>query len=280
MPRPARTPTKPKKAAPAKVAAAPEYPRNHDRYVVPGLQRGIEALHLFNRSTREMTLTAIGEALSLSRSAAFRLLYTLEFLGLVERDPVHKTYRLTTKVLSLGFEYLASLDVVEISRPYLETLRDETGASSHLAIREGHDIIYVARVPTRHPMTSTAVLGGKRPAHATSMGRVLLSELPEDEIRALYRATPLKAYTEQTPTSIDALLAVLKQDRARGCVVSRGSFEQGGSSIAAPIRNARGEIVAAIEIAGPNSAFDLSKLETQLKDSVCKTAQLISGRMS
>jgi DNA-binding IclR family transcriptional regulator len=253
--------------------------KNHKRYIIPGLRRGLELLQHFNRDHRIMTQSNIANAMKVSRSTAFRLLYTLEDMGFVERDKDGKTYRLGSKVLTLGFEYLASLDVVDVARPFLELLRDDTGASSHLAIRDGREIIYLSRVPTRHPLTSTAVLGGRRPAHATPMGRILLCELPEKEVRQLYRGVTLRAFTEQTPTTLEALIELLRKDCTRGVVVSRGSFELGRSSIAAPVRSASGEIIAAIEIAGPNSAFNLDELDTRLKDKVCATALEISNRL-
>ncbi len=253
--------------------------KNHQRYMIPGLQRGLELLQLFNRDHRTMSQSNVANAMHMSRSTAFRLLYTLADLGFVERDRDGKTYRLGSKVLTLGFEYLASLDVVDVARPYLEILRDDTGASSHLAVRDEREIIILSRVPTRHSLTSTAVLGGRRPAHATPMGRLLLCDLPEKAVRRLYRGITLRAFTDQTPTTLDALLAVLQKDRSRGYVVSRGSFELGGSSVAAPVRNASGEITAAIEIAGPNSAFNLDELDTRLKEKVCATALEISRRL-
>lgn len=255
-------------------------PKNHSRYIVPGLHRGLTILQLFNRSATQLGLSEIARAVDLSRSTAFRLLYTLEAMGFVERVDGGKNYRLCAHVLTLGFEYLASLDVVEVSRPFLETLRDETDATSQLAVREGRDIIILNRVPTRHKYTSTAVIGGRRPVHATPMGRLMLCELPEEQVRELYRGVTLRPYTDQTPTTVDALLAILRADRKRGHVVSRGSFEVGGASVAAPLRNAAGEIVAAIEIAGPNPAFNLNELETRLKDIVCRIAREISTRLS
>ena len=263
----------------AKAARIAPTAKNHDRYIVPGLRRGLTILQLFNRSRAELTLSGIAKTMGVPRSTAFRLLYTLESMGFVERVRGDRGYRLCTRILTLGFEYLASLDIVDVSRPFLELLRDDTGASSHLAVRDGREIIILSRVPTRHPLTSTAVIGGRRPAHATPMGRMMLCELPEAEIEALYRGAALKPYTDQTPTTVAQLLAILRKDRARGFVVSRGSFEIGGASIAAPIRNAAGEIVAAIEIAGPNPAFNLDELDTRLKDLVCKAAREISARL-
>lgn len=253
--------------------------KNHDRYIVPGLERGLRMLQLFDFERRTLGLSEMGKALGVSRSSAFRLVYTLEQLGFLERDPTGKLYRLGTGVLTLGFEYLVSLEVVDVARPELELLRDETGASAHLTVREERDIIYLSRVPTRHHLTSNVTIGARRPAHATPMGRLLLSELSRDALGQLYDHGPLKIYTDLTPRTADDLYALAQEDRTRGFIVSRGSFEPGGASVAAPIRGPNRSFIAAIDVSGPNAAFDMSELDTRITDAVVATAARISERL-
>lgn len=250
-----------------------------DRYMVPGLERGLRVLEQFGSARRHLSLAQIARALEAPRSSAFRIIHTLERMGYLERDEGGRGYHLGTRVLSLGFEYLASLDVVDVARPELELLRDKTGASAHLAVREGSDILYLSRVPTRHHLTSSSTIGARRPAHATPMGRLLLSALPLDEMQALYGSEPLEIYTEATPRTVRELYALSHTDLARGYVVSRGSFEAGGCTVAAPVFGANGRVIAAIDISGPDAAFNLEALDTALKDDVIACAGRISARL-
>jgi DNA-binding IclR family transcriptional regulator len=260
-------------------ATGTETPDKSDRYVVPGLERGLRMLQLFDLDRRVMTLTEMTRQLGVSPSTTFRLAYTLEKMGFLDRDRTGKTYRLGSRVLGLGFEYLASMDVADVARPELEILRDETGASAHLSVRDGCDILYLNRVPTRHHITSNFSIGARRPAYATPMGRLLLSELGREDLERLYGRTPLRAYTDQTPRTLDKLHERTQGDRQRGFVVSRGSYEPGGCSVAAPVRGADGTIIAAIDISGPNAAFDFSEIDNRLKDLVVSTASRISRRL-
>lgn len=266
---------------PSVVALHPEPPSDPegDRYMVPGLERGLRVLEQFGSARRHLSLAQIARALDVPRSSAFRIIHTLERMGYLERDEGGRGYHLGTRILSLGFEYLASLDVVDVARPELELMRDTTGASAHLAVREGRDILYLSRVPTRHHLTSNVTIGARRPAHATPMGRLLLSELALDELMALYADHPLQPYTDLTPRTVRELYALAHADLARGYVVSRGSFEAGGSSIAAPVFGPNGRVIAAIDISGPDAAFNLAELDTLLKDEVTAAAARISSRL-
>lgn len=253
--------------------------KNHAAYVVPGLERGIRLLQLFDFERRTLRLSDMARLLAISRSSAFRLAYTLEQLGFLQRDEEGRFYRLGAGVLKLGFEYLVSLEVVDVARPELELLRDETGASAHLTVREGREIIYLSRVPTRHHLTSNVTIGARRPAHATPMGRLLLSELSPATLSQLYPEEALAIYTEATPKTVQELYRMTREDRARGFVVSRGSFEAGGASVAAPVRSPKEGFVAAIDVSGPNAAFDMSELETRIKSAVVTAASRISRRL-
>ncbi len=249
-----------------------------ERYIVPGLKRGLEILQLFRKDRPVLRLLDMANEIGLSRSSAFRLAYTLESMGFLERADDGRSYRLASRVLSLGFEYLASVDLVEIARPVLERLRDRTDLSAHLAILEGREIVHLIRVPSRGAMTSNVSVGSRRPAHATPMGRVLLFELSEEQLGKLYRGATLARVTDQTPTTLSALKQVLAADRERGHVVSYGSYVPGGASIAAPVRGPSGAVVAAINISGPQDAF-ADAVIGRLTEAVLDAAGDISTRL-
>ena len=228
---------------------------DHDnRYSVPGLERGLAILGAFTREKPELGAPELTAKLGLPRSTVFRLLQTLENLGYVVRSKDGRSYRLGVSVLRMGFEYLASQDVVEVGRPLIDRLSLRAGLPAHLVIRDGRSVIYVVCVKPRAALAGTVSVGTRLPAHATVFGRILMGDLSLAELRTLFPERDLARSTEQTPETLDALYALIKADRARGFGISEGFYEAGISTIAAPVRDDRGRIAAAVglTITGPN----------------------------
>ncbi len=250
--------------------------RVDDRYMVPGLVRGLAVLEAFTSEKPALTLNELAKAVELSRSSVYRLVYTLTELGFLEREGQNKTYRLGSRVLRLGFAYLASQEVVEIARPHLAKLRDTTNCSAHLGILDGTDILYVARYADRKALTSRVQVGARLPAHATSIGRAILSQFTASEIRRRFKDTPMSRFSDITPTDVEGLIALLARDAARGYVLSHSAFEPGIASIAAPIFNEDGAVAGAINITTPEQTSEAESLETTIKDAVLETADTIS----
>jgi DNA-binding IclR family transcriptional regulator len=247
-----------------------------DRYLVPGLVRGLQALQAFSSDRRRLTLSEIAAAIGVTRSAAYRLVYTLDQLGFLTHDPRTRTYALGPQVLRLGYGYLASRDLLEVATPHLEALRDRTGWSAHLGVLEGREVVYLARVPTRGSLASVVQVGSRLPAHATSMGRVLLAALPEAEVQALYKGVPLPVFSAQTATSLTALLAQLRADRAQGFAAHVAGYEAGVASAAAPVRDVSGRVVAAINLSTVAMLTTEAELRGPLAGEVVRTAAAIS----
>jgi DNA-binding IclR family transcriptional regulator len=264
-----------------RAAHAPALPRREaepaQRYLVPALMRGLAILQELSGERREMTLTEVAATLRVTRSSAYRLLVTLGHLGFVAFDPDSKTYSLGAEVLRLGYGYLASRDLVEVAMPHLLRLRDRTGWSAHLGELHGRDVVYLARVPTRRSIASTVHVGTRLPASATTMGRVLLSELPDGEIRELYRDVAASRGARQGTLSLAELLRQLATDAVAGVVVmAHSSYEPGVASIAAPIRDMTGRIIAAINISAVALLTGEAELNGPLKKEVLAAATAIS----
>lgn len=249
----------------------------HDQYMVPGLERGLRLLGLFDARTPELPLADIARKLAVPRSTAFRLAYTLAHLGFLKRTA--NGFRIGPKVMSLGFAYLASLDIVDLARPELIALRDVTGASAHLGILDGNEVVYIAQVPSLNQLASRISVGARFPAHAMSMGRLLLSQLSDEDLAELYPEPTLPALTADTPATLADLKRRMADDRERGFVISRGAYERGIIAVAAPIRNDQDEIIAAINISGPAAALDTPTLETDVKDRVVTAAIGLSRQL-
>lgn len=246
-----------------------------DRYSVPGLERGLRILTEFTRETPTLTAPELARRLGVPRTTVFRLLVTLESLGFVERASNGREYQLGTAVLKLGFEYLASLTLTELGRPILEQLRDEFNYSSNLVVRDGRDIVYVQKAAAGSIFTSSVHIGTRLPAHATVLGRVLLSHHGFDALKALYPEETLKTYGPSTPQTVQDLYELLQQDKARGHIIADGFFEPNISSVAAPVFSQDGQVAAALGITVPESRIPEAQRDT-LVDKIVAAATHLS----
>lgn len=250
-----------------------------DRYTVPALQRGLELLGQFTRHAPELTGADLARQLGLPRASVFRILHTLEKSGFVERVGDSNSYKLSVGVLRLGFEYLASMELTEHGRPVIEALRDSSGYSAHLVVRDMREVVFVAKATGRSAMFHSIQVGARLPAHATVLGRQLLSDLDMAALSQLYPDTPLPAHTPKTPTTLVQLKALIDVDRANGYGVSQGGYETGISTIAAPVFNDRHEVVAAVSITVPAQhlyAGQTELLVPQVKHAAAQLTERIS----
>lgn len=248
----------------------------HNRYLIPGLRRGLAILSLFNRNRIEIGAPEIAKELSIPRSTVFRLLATLEYLGFLERAKNGHDYRLGVAVLKLGFEYLGALEITELAQPVLERLRDDTGFTAHLAIRSGQEVVFVLKAIANAALVSSVAIGTRLPAHATVLGRVFLADLSDVEMRELYPFEKLESFSSQTPKTVDELIGLVRSDGARGYAISEAFFERGICAIAAPVRDASGRVVAAINIIIPEMSADKKELHGSLAHRVTAAAQELS----
>ncbi len=217
-----------------------------ERYTVPGLERGLRLLAEFSRREPVLGAPELARRLGLPRSAVFRLLVTLESLGFVERQPDGRSFKLGVAVLRLGFEYLAAQGLVELGRPLLERLRDDSGYAASLAVRDGRDVVYLHRVASHSPFASSVTVGTRLPVHATVLGHVLIGDLSLAEVRALYPEAQLPQASANTPRDAQALFDSAQTTRTRGWVLAEAFFEPHICTVAAPVRGAQGQIVAAL----------------------------------
>ncbi len=213
---------------------------------VQSLERGLSVITAFGPDSPQMTLSDVGRATGLTRAAARRFLLTLVDLGYVRTDG--KLFELTPKVLDLGYAYLSSISLPGVAEPHLERLVGETHESSSMSVLDGRDIVYVARVPTSRIMTVAINVGTRFPAYATSMGRVLLAGLPEDKLEEQLAGVHLDPLTERTVSSTEALRSLIAEVRRQGYALVDQELEAGLRSLAVPVHDKRGRVIAAVNI--------------------------------
>lgn len=250
--------------------------RPGDAYV-QSFARGLEVIRSFNAAAPRQTLTEVATRTGLTRAGARRILLTLQTLGYVESDG--KLFALTPRILDLGFAYLSSMPMWELAEPLMETLVEQVKESCSVAVLEGTDILYVLRVSTRKIMRNALGIGSRLPACCTSMGRVLLSGLPDDEVVALLQASPLEALTRHTVVDVDALLAKVQQARRQGWCLVNQELEEGLVSIAAPIVNRSGRTIAAINVSGQVNRTPPRQMQETMLPALLETARAISSRL-
>lgn len=250
-----------------------EAPAERQRFL-QSLERGIAVIQVFSHEHPALTLSEVARLAGITRATARRILLTLEHLGFVRADG--RSFSLTPRVLTLGWAYLSSLNLWEIAQPLMEDLVAETKESCSAATLDLPDIVYVARVPTRRIMTIALSVGTRLPAHATSMGRVLLAGLPESELHRFLAQTTLERYTDRTVTDPAELEAVLARVRAQGWALVDEELEVGLRSIAAPIRGADGRTIAALNVSTAASRVSHDELQGRFLPALLRTADSIS----
>lgn len=245
-----------------------------DPDVIDSVEKALRLLQSFSGDAPAMSVSEAAGATGLTRATARRLLLTFERLGFAETDG--RRFRLTARVLRLGYGYLAALPFWEHAQSHMRALSDEVRESSSLATLDGGEIVYVARVPASRMMTITFNVGSRLPAYPTSMGRVLLAALPPAELASYLDRTELKRLTATTITDRAALEAVLARVAEQGYALVDGEREEGVRSAAAPVRNAGGGVIAALNVSANAARVSVEKLRDEFVPRLLETADAIT----
>jgi IclR family pca regulon transcriptional regulator len=251
----------------------PSTPQPGDSYV-QSFARGLEVIRSFSADAPQQTLTQVAERSGLTRAGARRILLTLQTLGYVESD--ERLFRLTARILDLGFAYLSTMPIWNLAEPVMEALVEQVKESCSAAVLEQTDIVYVLRVPTHKIMRNTLGVGSRLPAYCTSLGRVLLAGLPDEALITRLQASDLRPLTRYTVTDFDAVLAIVQQVRRQGWCLVDQELEEGLISLAAPITNRAGRTIAAINISGQANRTNAQQARDDLLPPLLESARRIS----
>ena len=251
----------------------------NSRYVVPPVQRALRLLQHIAKGDPVLKPARTAKELGINRTTLMRLLTTLEAERMIERRHDGDGYRLGIGMATLTAQALFSADIVQVADPVLARLAGELGLSSHLGILEGRDVIYVVRrVPNLH-LVSNVHIGSRLPAHASSIGRIVLAHLPRERVLKLYSRATLEAVTKKTVTSLAGLLRQIKRDHELGLAWSNSNFEKGISSVAAPVFDHTGSVVAGINVSGATAALAGAARRVEISAAITEAAQEISRRL-
>jgi IclR family pca regulon transcriptional regulator len=242
---------------------------------VQSLERGLTVIRAFDAEHPELGLSEVARATGLTRAAARRFLLTLVRLGYMSQSDGR--FALTPRVLELGYAYLSSLSLPDVAQPHMETLVATVNESSSISVLDGNEIVYVARVPTRRIMSITLSVGTRLPAYCTSMGRVLLAALGPSELEATLDGIELVALTPHTITDRGELLEVLSRVRRQGYSVTDQELEEGLRSLAVPIHDAGGAVIAALNVSVHASRASMAVLRRRYLPPAQTAARAIEG---
>ena len=246
-------------------------PRNSD--FVQSLDRGLAVIRAFGPDREKLSLSEVSRETGLTRAATRRFLLTLVKLGYVRNDG--REFSLSPRVLELGYAYLSGLAMPEIAAPHLEELVARVRESSSISVLDGHHIVYVARVPTKRIMTVAISVGTRFPAYATSMGRVLLAGMSDEDLSRYLREAEFEPFTARTVTDPERLREIVREVARLGYAIVDQELEEGLRAIAAPIHGAGDAVTAAINVSAHASRVSMASMRSDLLPALLETARQI-----
>jgi len=248
-------------------------------YIAPPVQRAVRLIRHIAEGHPVLNMSETAKALKINRTTLLRLLHTLEAEGFVERSPNGGGFQVGLSFLELGARALFSQDLVQVAVPVLTKLAETVQLSAHLGVLDGTDVLYLVRRTPNTPLASNIRVGSRLPAHATTMGRMLLAFMTPLEIETLYSGKTLQRFSEHTATTLSALKARAEQDRRVGIAWSDGYFERGIGSAAVPVFDFADTPLGAINVSGPSSAFAEEARRRRIGEALRAAGAEISRRL-
>jgi IclR family pca regulon transcriptional regulator len=246
-----------------------------DPNFMTSLARGLTVIQAFTQKKRQLTISQLSGKTGLSRAAVRRCLYTLAKLGFAGSDDGRHFY-LGPRILALGYSYIASMPLATAAQPVLERVSHELHESCSISTLDRSDIIYVARANVTRIMSIDLGVGSRLPAFCTSMGRILLASLAPEALEAYLAQTELKRFTERTVTTTEKLRQVLRLVSRNGYSIVDQELELGLRSMAVPIQNPNGKIVAALNVGAHAQRVSIQEMQTKFLPRLRAAAQELS----
>jgi DNA-binding IclR family transcriptional regulator len=254
-------------------------PGGRDGSRLSSVQNAARLLKEFGSADGELGVTELSRRLGLAKSTVHRLLATLTAERLLERDPATGTYRLGLMMWELGAHVSVHRILHDAATTVIEELRNATKETVQVAVLDGREVVYIERLESPHTLRIFGRIGHRNWAHCTSTGKVLLAFLPEQRLEALLQRWRLERRTDATICSLPQLRAELQRVRTQGWAENTGESEIGVASVAAPVRDSRGEVIAALSVAGPVMRVNGDALRGFFRASVIQAGDAISDQL-
>jgi IclR family pca regulon transcriptional regulator len=252
-----------------------------DPNFMTSLARGLAVIQAFSQRQRELTVSQISAKTGFSRAAVRRCLYTLGKLGFAASDD-SRHFHLRPRVLALGHSYISSMPLAATAQPILENVSHILHESCSIATLDRTEIIYIARANVTRIMSIDLGVGSRLPAFCTSMGRVLMAELPPEKLDEFLARVEFKPYTERTVVNAEKLRQVLRLVQRNGYSIVDQELESGLRSMAVPIRDSGGRVVAALNVGAHAQRVSIQDLQLrflpQLKGAAQELSLIVRGR--
>ena len=246
-------------------------------YTIQSVHHTLQVLETFlDVDGAAQRITEIGERLGMNKSRVFRILNTLEQHGFIDQDPNTRQYRLGLRLMSLGEAVRRQLGIVQMADPVLDELAGQSGETVNLVVVDGREAVCVAERESKHSVRLYGEVGRRAPLHVGGAPKVLLAYMPPEERARIIGGRALPRVTESTVTDAGQLEEILAQIRRDGYTVTVGDLDHGAHSIAAPVRDHTGCVVAALSVAGPSHRFSPEKIQCFIQ-LVCRAAARISS---
>ena len=248
-------------------------------YIAPPVQRAVRLIRHVAEGNPVLNMSETAKVLKINRTTLLRLLHTLEVEGFVERRPNGAGFQVGLALLEVGARALFSQDLVQVAVPVLTQLAETLQLSAHLGVLDGTDVLYLVRRTPNTPLASNIRVGSRLPAHATTMGRMLLAHIPAVEIERLFAGKELQRFSDHTSATLEALRSKAEKDRRAGIAWSEAHFERGIGSAAVAVFDFAGTPLAAINVSGPVAAFEDERRRALIGDELRKAGAEISRRL-
>jgi IclR family pca regulon transcriptional regulator len=242
-----------------------------DNNFMLSLARGLSVFRVFDQEHRKLTVADAARMTGLPKASARRCLYTLQCLGYVREDM--GSYSLTPKVLSLGYAYLSSSTLVEQLSYVAARVTEKIQETCSAVVLEGLDSVFIVRSRANRAVNVDRAVGSRLPAYYASHGRVLLANLPDDELRRRLKKVKLESLTPKSIKSMPLLLAELALVRKQGFAINDEEVEAGARGLSVPLRGRAGDVIAALSIGVPAARVSVRDLKQKFLPVLLSTAQ-------